>query len=453
MSEETNNIHLRERLDFLGVTEDVLTSLRANRGAVDKALPHALDTFYKIISTWPSLRSMFSGQGHMDKAKDLQIRHWSNIVRGDFGPQYEKSILTIGHTHSRIGLEPRWYIGGYAHLTSMLIAAVVNDTLSGPLTSGAKKADLSARLEALIKAVFLDMDLAISTYLSADKSRYEQMLDKMTDSFDKNVTSFLTDVSKSSVTLSKTSSELTTLAELSLSQSEELSSASEVSASSSNIVAATMEELSASVQEINTQISRSSQISAGAASKSDDATKAITALQESAAKIEDIIHLIRDVAEQTNLLALNATIEAARAGEAGKGFAVVASEVKGLANQTSSATAEISSHVQNVLQAIQATVTVISEIGGTIGELNEVSASISAAMEEQTAAIGEVVRSMQSTADSARKTQEITHHVADTARSTENVAGVVNSAALDLHGMNDRLRGELETFLSSLKAR
>lgn len=335
----------------------------------------------------------------------------------------------------------------------MLAGAVIKDALKGPFLTETKKNTLASRLSALLKAVFLDMDLAISTYMMADKTRYEQMLDKMTDGFDKNVTIFLNDVSTASHTLSKTSEELTGLATLSLSQSDNLASASEVSSSSSNIVASTMEELSASVQEINTQISRSSQISAGAVQKSHEATRAINELQESAGKIEDIIHLIRDVAEQTNLLALNATIEAARAGEAGKGFAVVAAEVKGLANQTASATAEISSHVQNVLQAIQTTVNVISDIGNTIGELSGVSTSISAAMEEQTAAIGEVVRSMQNAASSAHKTQEITSLVSSTAHSTKKVAGVVSGAAVNLHGMNDRLRGELETFLSSLKAR
>jgi methyl-accepting chemotaxis protein len=452
MSAESDS-SLSERLKFLGMNAEALDSLRANKSVVEKDLPGALTEFYKVISSWPTLRAFFSDQGHMGKAKDMQIRHWNNIIKGNFGDEYERSILAIGHAHSRIGLEPRWYIGGYAHLTSMLAGAVIKDALKGPFLTETKKNTLASRLSALLKAVFLDMDMAISTYMMADKTRYEQMIDKMTDGFDKNVTIFLNDVSTSSHTLNKTSEELTGLASLSLSQSDSLASASEVSSSSSNIVASTMEELSASVQEINTQISRSSQISAGAVQKSHEATRAINELQESAGKIGDIIHLIRDVAEQTNLLALNATIEAARAGEAGKGFAVVAAEVKGLANQTASATAEISSHVQNVLQAIQTTVNVISDIGNTIGELNGVSTSISAAMEEQTAAIGEVVRSMQNAADSAQKTQKITSLVSDTAHSTKKVASVVSGAAVNLHGMNDRLRGELETFLSSLKAR
>src|SRR5690606_30934114 len=72
-----------------------------------------------------------------------------------------------------------------------------------------------------------------------------------------------------------------------------------------------------------------------------EADAAIARLIEGARKIGEVVDLITEIAEQTNLLALNATIEAARAGEAGKGFAVVASEVKALAQQTQHATGEI----------------------------------------------------------------------------------------------------------------
>ena len=95
-------------------------------------------------------------------------------------------------------------------------------------------------------------------------------------------------------------------------------------------------------------------------------------LSRAAQEIGDVVKLITAIAEQTNLLALNATIEAARAGEAGRGFAVVASEVKSLASQTAKATDEISSHILGMQGATQELVAAIKEIGGTIAQISDI---------------------------------------------------------------------------------
>jgi methyl-accepting chemotaxis protein len=88
----------------------------------------------------------------------------------------------------------------------------------------------------------------------------------------------------------------------------------------------------------------------------------IAGLSDSAQKIGEVVKLIRAIAEQTNLLALNATIEAARAGEAGRGFAVVASEVKSLAVQTAKATEEIANHILAVQTSTTGAVEAIRRI-------------------------------------------------------------------------------------------
>ncbi|PZQ44139.1 MAG: hypothetical protein DI551_10735 [Micavibrio aeruginosavorus] len=280
---------------------------------------------------------------------------------------------------------------------------------------------------------------------------FEKSLSGMTDTFDANITGFLSELSKSAEILQNIASDLTNLSGDSLTQSEQLSHASEVSSASVNTVVGTTEQLSASIHEINTQLSHANSISLDAVKKSQDASYAITILQQGANKINDIVGFIGDIAEQTNLLALNATIEAARAGDAGKGFAVVAAEVKELANKTSGATTEITEHINELVKAITSTVSAIRDIESVIGSINESSNSISAAMEEQTAALNDIVNTMQSASESVQQTQHATVTIGNTAKSTESMSVTLNKASNDLSLKSKVVAGELEIFLSNLK--
>ena len=120
-------------------------------------------------------------------------------------------------------------------------------------------------------------------------------------------------------------------------------------------VASGAEEMGASIREIAANASEASRVVAEAVQVATSATDTVTELGESSTQISDVIKLITAIAEQTNLLALNATIEAARAGEAGKGFAVVASEVKDLAQETARATEDIGKQVERIQRNADAT--------------------------------------------------------------------------------------------------
>lgn len=194
-------------------------------------------------------------------------------------------------------------------------------------------------------------------------------------------------------------------------------------------IASGAEELSASAAEISQQMSRASQVSREAVEQADKTDATVRTLSDAAQRIGEIVNLITAIAEQTNLLALNATIEAARAGEAGKGFAVVASEVKGLANQASAATGEISAQVSEVQGATQRAAEAISLIRNTISEVESMSTAVAAAVEEQTSVTSDMSRNMQDVAegvtDISKAIQEIdaaTREVESSTRSVEELA-------------------------------
>ena len=178
----------------------------------------------------------------------------------------------------------------------------------------------------------------------------------------------------------------------------------------------------------------------------------VKALADAANSIGDVVKLIQAIAEQTNLLALNATIEAARAGEAGRGFAVVASEVKTLAGQTAKATEQISSQIQNVQVATTRAVQAIGSITKTIDEINAIATTIANAVQEQTAATQEISHNVRQTAAGTQEVATNIVRVKDAAQHTGQTASQLTTAAATLKDHAQQLSAEVGGFLETVRA-
>ena len=286
---------------------------------------------------------------------------------------------------------------------------------------------------------------------SASEARSAE-LHRFADNFETAVGVIVSSVSASASQLESSATTLTRTVGAAQELSGKVASASEEASSNVQSVAAATEELSASVNEIGRQVQESSRIAAAAVSQAEATDARINKLSMAAQQIGDVVKLITAIAEQTNLLALNATIEAARAGEAGRGFAVVASEVKSLASQTAKATDEISSHIAGMQEATQESVFAIKEIGQTIGQISRIAGNIAAAIEQQSTATTEIARNVQSAASGTHEIAESISEVNRGASESGTASGEVLNSAQTLAVESTRLRQELDRFMENIRA-
>ncbi|EKV28435.1 Methyl-accepting chemotaxis protein [Caenispirillum salinarum AK4] len=275
---------------------------------------------------------------------------------------------------------------------------------------------------------------------------------QMADDFEKTVRAVASGVSGAAEELKTLAGGLVDSAEDVGARSTAVASASEQAGVNVQTVASASEQLSASIAEISRSVGEATRITGEAVDQVEAARKTVGGLNDAADRIGQVVSLITDIASQTNLLALNATIEAARAGEAGKGFAVVANEVKSLAGQTSRATEDISRQIEAVQQATRDAVTAMDGIGGVIEQVSEIASTVAAAVEEQGAATAEISRNVQEAAAGTADVSQTIGAVAERATDSSRAARTVLESSRALAGQADTLSGEVESFLTAMRA-
>ncbi|MBF0272882.1 MAG: CZB domain-containing protein [Magnetococcales bacterium] len=221
-------------------------------------------------------------------------------------------------------------------------------------------------------------------------------------------------------------------------------------------VAEAVREVTGSIEQVRQRCQQAGDESRQANEKAQETHDTMSRLANSALEIDQVLEVINNIASQTNMLALNASIEAAGAGEAGKGFAVVANEVKELARQTADATRMIAAKIQDIQEHTREVAAATTEIADRIERIDATNNEITQAVDEQAHSINAISHSISEVANasgevtrSAGELNLAAHDIARSALEAANGAVEVARAASEASGAATLLSQQNETLHAS----
>jgi len=244
------------------------------------------------------------------------------------------------------------------------------------------------------------------------------------------------------------------------SSSQQLAAASEAIASGAQEQAASLEETSSSLEQISAAVRMSaenalkaSDLASGSRQSADrgqESTSAVAAMADisaASAKISDIISTVDEIAFQTNLLAVNAAVEAARAGDEGRGFAVVASEVRSLAHRSASAAKEIKGLIQDSRRKVDRGSELVIRVTKLVGEIAHTSAEQSAGIEQVNTAMTQMDQVTQS---NSAQTEELSATAESLSEQAAHLLELISTFTLSAGGKHQQDRSLLLNPISTL---
>jgi methyl-accepting chemotaxis protein len=333
---------------FLRLGDEDIRLLKEMLPMMQRHVDGIVAAFYKHLLGFSEARAFFPDERTLNHVKSTQREYLLDLCRGNFDNAYVERRLQIGVVHERIGLVPKWYIGSYCNFLGLILPLIVRRHWWRP-------AKCVRCFMAFIKIMNFDEQMAMDTYIGSVIEKLRSLGVQVRDA---------------------AGALAAAVGEISASSSKFAANATETSVSIVQTTT-TMEEVRQTVELASEKAREVADGATRAAEQSDNGRKATTGSTEGMSRIRQqmasiaesmlqlsdqsraigqIIASVDDLAQQSKLLAVNAAIEAVKAGEHGTGFAVVAEEVKALAVQSKQATARIRAILGDIQKATSAAV-------------------------------------------------------------------------------------------------
>ena len=326
----------------------------------------AINAFYGRILGFPEFKTMIEAAcarqgidagGLVAHINNVQFAHWARVFEGTPSEEFQAVARKIGTVHEKCGVTNDIHVASSAVLLEKFLGGVVEHHLG----AGDDAARIKDSLAAVVRMFFLDLSHAISAYdHAAAQTAFRQASEPLLQAFEHDVAHDLEAMAGAAQALDSTIRSIVDLNKGNMRRCHE-------TVSSIEILTTHLDELG--------QITR---------------------------HIENFVQVITDVARKTKLLALNAAIEAARSGEYGRGFNVVAGEVKALANEAEEATRKVTVQAQEIRAAIA---TALAQVDGShklVQAIDQGVATESEAIAQQSAAVSEISNNLAAVSESAR---------------------------------------------------